>query len=137
MMYGHSWDFSTPLSFALSILPILLVGLAVTLEATAVGFGIAMALGLVFALLRRARFRAVSWTTAVLVEFLRDTPLLIQLYFLYFVLPRAGVVLPAFLTGVIALGLQYSAYTSEVYRAGLDAVGRGQLEAAAALNLGR
>lgn len=137
MMYGYAWDLSTPLSFALSILPILMIGLAVTLEATALGFAIAMALGLVFALLRRARSPAVSWPTAVLVEFLRDTPLLIQLYFLYFVLPKAGIVLPAFLTGAVALGLQYSAYTSEVYRAGLDAVGRGQLEAAAALNLGR
>ncbi len=137
MMYGHSWDLSTPWTFAVSILPILLIGLSVTLQATALGFVLAMALGLLFALLRRAPSRAVAWTTAALVEFLRDTPLLIQLYFLYFVLPKAGITLPAFLTGVAALGLQYSAYTSEVYRAGLDAVGRGQVEAATALNHSR
>ena len=137
MMYGHSWDLSTPLSFAISILPILLIGLEVTLAATALGFLIAMVLGIVWALLRRSGSRLVSWPVAGFVEFIRDTPLLVQLYFLYFVLPKYGVVLPAFLTGAIALGLQYSAYTSEVYGAGLDAIRRGQWEASAALNLSR
>jgi polar amino acid transport system permease protein len=136
MMYGYEWDTSTSLTFAMSILPILLIGLRVTLQAAAAGFAIALALGLVFALLRRSRVRAVSWTTAVVVEFVRDTPLLVQLFFLYYVLPEYGVTLPAFLTGAIALGLQYSAYTSEVYRGGIDAVPRGQWEAARALNLG-
>ncbi|MGH7156068.1 MAG: ectoine/hydroxyectoine ABC transporter permease subunit EhuD [Acetobacteraceae bacterium] len=137
MMYGYHWDLSTPLSFAISILPILLIGLEVTLAATALGFLIAMALGLVFALLRRSPVRAIAWPVGVFVEFIRDTPLLVQLYFLYFVLPKYGITLPAFMTGAIALGLQYSAYTSEVYRAGLDAIRRGQWEAAAALNLPR
>ena len=137
MMYGYHWDLSTPLSFAVSILPILAIGLVVTLEATALGFLIAAVLGLVFALLRRARSRAIAWPVGVFVEFIRDTPLLVQLYFLYFVLPKYGITLPAFLTGAVALGLQYSAYTSEVYRAGLDAIRRGQWEAATALNLPR
>ncbi|WFU11236.1 ectoine/hydroxyectoine ABC transporter permease subunit EhuD (plasmid) [Rhizobium sp. CB3090] len=137
MMYGFTWDTSSTLSFALSILPILGIGLIVTLEAAAAGFAIALVLGLVFALLRRSRFVAISWPTALVIEFLRDTPLLVQLFFLYYVLPIYGIVLPAFLTGALALGLQYSAYTSEVYRGGLDAVPRGQWEAATALNLGR
>ncbi|MDK4743487.1 ectoine/hydroxyectoine ABC transporter permease subunit EhuD (plasmid) [Rhizobium sp. CB3060] len=137
MMYGFTWDTSSTLSFALSILPILGIGLIVTLEAAAAGFAIALVLGLVFALLRRSRFVAISWPTAFVIEFLRDTPLLVQLFFLYYVLPIYGIVLPAFLTGALALGLQYSAYTSEVYRGGLDAVPRGQWEAATALNLGR
>ncbi|AVA25543.1 ectoine/hydroxyectoine ABC transporter permease subunit EhuD [Rhizobium sp. NXC24] len=137
MMYGFTWDTSSTLSFALSILPILGIGLIVTLEAAAAGFAIALVLGLVFALLRRSRFAAISWPTACVIEFLRDTPLLVQLFFLYYVLPIYGIVLPAFLTGALALGLQYSAYTSEVYRGGLDAVPRGQWEAATALNLGR
>jgi polar amino acid transport system permease protein len=136
MMYGFTWDTSTTLSFAWSILPILGIGLIVTLEAAAAGFAIALVLGLAFALLRRSRFVAVSWPTAFVIEFLRDTPLLVQLFFLYYVLPIYGIVLPAFLTGALALGLQYSAYTSEVYRGGLDAVPRGQWEAATALNLG-
>lgn len=137
MMYGYHWDLSTPLTYAISILPILLIGLVVTIEATIVGFAIAMVLGLVFALLRRSSVRVIAWPTAVVIEFLRDTPLLVQLYFLYFVLPQYGIVLPAFLTGAIALGVQYSAYTSEVYRAGLDAIRRGQWEAGTALNLSR
>lgn len=137
MMYGFNWDTSTTLSFALSILPILGIGLIVTLEAAAAGFAIALVLGLVFALLRRSRFVAISWPTAFVIEFLRDTPLLVQLFFLYYVLPIYGIVLPAFLTGALALGLQYSAYTSEVYRGGLDAVPLGQWEAATALNLSR
>jgi polar amino acid transport system permease protein len=136
-MYGFAWDTSSSLAFALSILPILGIGLIVTLEAAAAGFAIALVLGLVFALLRRSRFIAISWPTAIVIEFLRDTPLLVQLFFLYYVLPIYGIVLPAFLTGALALGLQYSAYTSEVYRGGIDAVPVGQWEAATALNLAR
>jgi len=137
MMYGFAWDTSTPLAYAISILPILGIGLIVTLEATVCGFAIAMIVGLIFALLRRAKSRLITWPVGLIVEFLRDTPLLIQLFFLFYVLPQFGIVLPAFLTGALALGLQYSAYTSEVYRAGLEAIGRGQWEAATALNLTR
>ncbi|GGA95080.1 ectoine/hydroxyectoine ABC transporter permease subunit EhuD [Brucella endophytica] len=137
MMYGYEWDTTTWLTYTISILPIILIGLTVTLKAAAAGFAIALVLGLVFALLRRSQVKAVSWTTALIVEFLRDTPLLVQLFFLYYVLPDFGIVLPAFLTGALALGLQYAAYTSEVYRGGIEAVHRGQWEAATALNLTR
>ena len=135
MIYGYAWDTSSTLSFAISILPILGIGLTVTLKAAATGFAIALVLGLVFALLRRSPYKIISWPTVVVVEFLRDTPLLVQLFFLYYVLPVYGIVLPAFLTGALALGLQYSAYTSEVYRGGIEAIPRGQWEAAQALNL--
>lgn len=137
MMYGYEWDTSSTLAFALSILPILGIGLLVTLQAAAVGYAIALALGLVLALLRRSRYKAISWTVACFTEFVRDTPLLVQLFFLYYVLPDFGIVLPAFMTGALALGLQYSAYTSEVYRGGINAIPRGQWEAATALNLTR
>ncbi|MCZ7464791.1 ectoine/hydroxyectoine ABC transporter permease subunit EhuD [Agrobacterium sp. O3.4] len=137
MMYGYEWDTTTWLTYTTSILPIILIGLTVTLKAAAAGFAIALVLGLVFALLRRSRVKLISWPTAVVVEFLRDTPLLVQLFFLYYVLPDFGIVLPAFLTGALALGLQYAAYTSEVYRGGIEAVHHGQWEAATALNLTR
>ena len=137
MMYGFHWDLATPLSFTWSILPIILIGLSVTLEATVLGFLVSLVIGLVLALLRRARTRWVAWPAALVIEFIRDTPLLVQLFFLYYVLPQYGLTLPAFLTGTLALGIQYSAYMSEVYRAGLDAVPRGQIEAATALNLSR
>lgn len=135
MMYGYEWDTTTWVSYTLSILPIILIGLTVTLKAAATGFLIALVLGLVFALLRRSRNKLLSWTTAFIVEFLRDTPLLVQLFFLYYVLPEFGIVLPAFITGALALGLQYAAYTSEVYRGGIEAIPRGQWEAATALNM--
>ncbi|WJH37777.1 ectoine/hydroxyectoine ABC transporter permease subunit EhuD (plasmid) [Aliirhizobium terrae] len=137
MMYGYEWDTTTWVTYTTSILPIILIGLTVTLKAAAAGFAIALVLGLVFALLRRSRIKVISWPTALIVEFLRDTPLLVQLFFLYYVLPDFGIVLPAFLTGALALGLQYAAYTSEVYRGGIEAVHHGQWEAATALNLTR
>jgi polar amino acid transport system permease protein len=137
MIYGYAYDTSSTLAYALSILPILGIGLIVTIEAALAGFAIALVLGLVWCLLRRSRSVAISWTVAAIVEFIRDTPLLVQLFFLYYVLPDYGVTMPAFLTGALALGLQYSAYTSEVYRGGFDAVPRGQWEAAIALNISR
>lgn len=135
MMFGIEWDTSSNLAFAISILPILLRGMIITLQATALGFVIAMVLGLILALLRMVPVKIVSWPVAFFLEFIRDTPLLVQLYFLFFVLPNYGIVLPAFLTGAVALGLQYSAYTAEVYRAGIEAVPRGQWEASLALNM--
>ena len=135
MLFGFEWDTSGPLVFALSILPILLIGMWVTIQATVLGFVVALVLGLIWAVLKAAPSRLIAWPARLFTEFLRDTPLIVQLFFLYYVLPEFGLVLPAFLTGALALGLQYSAYTSEVYRAGLEAIGRDQHEAARALNL--
>nr|WP_297457819.1 ectoine/hydroxyectoine ABC transporter permease subunit EhuD [uncultured Halomonas sp.] len=135
MFFGIEWDTSSDLAFAISILPILLIGLWVTIQATVLGFVIALILGLVLATLKSAPTRFVAWPAKAITEFIRDTPLLVQLFFLYYVLPDYGIVLPAFLTGALALGVQYSAYTSEVYRAGLEAIAKGQHEAARALNL--
>lgn len=135
MLFGFEWDTSTPLAFAISILPMLLTGLWVTVQATVLGFFVALVLGLVFAILKGAPSRFIAWPAAAITEFIRDTPLLVQLFFLYYVLPEYGIVLPAFMTGALALGIQYSAYTSEVYRAGLQAVPPDQREAARALNL--
>ena len=135
MLFGYEWDLSSPLAFAISILPILLTGMVVTVQATILGFVVALVLGLVWAVLKAAPSRLISWPAAIITEFIRDTPLLVQLFFLYYVLPEFGILLPAFMTGALALGLQYSAYTSEVYRAGIEAVGPDQREAARALNL--
>jgi polar amino acid transport system permease protein len=136
MLFGYHWDTSHgEWAFALSILPMLLRGLVVTLEASIVGFVVAMVIGLVLAVLKDSSSRLISWPAAFITEFIRDTPLLVQLFFLYYVLPDYGIVLPAFMTGALALGIQYSAYTSEVYRAGIEAVEPGQHEAAKALDI--
>ncbi len=121
--------------FALSILPQLARAAVVTVEATFVGFALAAVLGLVLALLRRSQNPWVRGATGGFVEFIRSTPVLIQIFFLFFVFPRFGVVIPAFAAGVLALGVHYACYCSEVYRAGLEGIPRGQWEAATALNL--
>lgn len=125
------WDWE----FAISILPTLLKGLKITLLATFLGVIVAAVMGLVFALLRRSPNRVVSKATGFVVEFIRGTPLLVQLYFIFYVLPDAGVRLPPLAAGVLGMGLHYAAYFSEVYRAGIEAVPRGQWEAARAVNL--
>jgi polar amino acid transport system permease protein len=95
-----------------------------------------MVLGLVFAVLERGP-RIVAIIVRGFVEFVRSTPLLVQIFFLFFGLPAFGIVLPALVVGVIALGVHYACYTSEVYRAGIEAIPRGQWEAATALSLPR
>lgn len=120
--------------FALEILPILLKACVVTISATLIGFALAAFLGLLFALARRSKNRFVALVAAGWIEFIRSTPLLIQIYFIYFILPEYGIRFPALITGIIGLGIHYSAYTSEVYRAGIDDIEKGQWEAATALN---
>jgi polar amino acid transport system permease protein len=126
------WDWD----YTISILPALVQGLGLTLVATVLGSIIAMLLGLVFAVLQRG-----PWPIAIVVrgfvEFVRSTPLLVQIFFLFFGLPVFGIVMPALVVGVIALGVHYACYTSEVYRAGIEAIPRGQWEAATALSLPR
>jgi polar amino acid transport system permease protein len=124
-------------NYALSILPSLLEASMVTIEATFAAFLVALAFGLLLAVGRRSRRRAVQWILTGLVEFIRSTPLLVQLYFLFFVLPAIGITLAPFTTGVIGLGTHYACYIAEVYRAGLDSVPKGQWEAAIALNYGK
>ena len=126
------WDWN----YVAEILPVLAGAAVVTIKATFLGFALAAIVGLILAILRFA-VPVLSWPVAALVEFVRSTPLLIQIFFLFFVLPEFGIVLGAFTAGVLALGLHYGAYCSGVYRAGLEAVPRGQWEAAIALNLGQ
>ncbi|QKH38080.1 ectoine/hydroxyectoine ABC transporter permease subunit EhuD [Achromobacter pestifer] len=124
-------------SFALEILPTLGSALIITIQATVLGMLVAVTLGLALALLRRSRLRIVSLPTACVIEFVRSTPLLVQMYFLFYVLPLTGVRLSPLATGITALGLHYATYCAEVYRAGIEAVPRGQWEAATALNMSR
>jgi polar amino acid transport system permease protein len=128
---GWSWD----MEYALEILPRIADGLWQTVVATLIGITIGMVLGLVLALLRRARLRLVSWPAAAFIEFIRGTPLLVQLFFIFFVLPAFGLTLSPFVTLIVGLGIHYGSYTSESYRAGIENVDRGQWEASTALNL--
>ncbi|MEU6317522.1 ectoine/hydroxyectoine ABC transporter permease subunit EhuD [Streptomyces sp. NPDC047009] len=125
------WDWGAVRDF----MPHFWDGLLVTLQALALGSLISFALGLVWALLMRTPSRWVRWPVGIVTEFIRDTPLLVQLFFLFYVLPEWGLTFSALTTGVIAIGLHYSTYTMQVYRAGIEAVPAGQWEAATALSL--
>jgi polar amino acid transport system permease protein len=127
------WDWD----YAFSIIPDLVRALVTTIEITVLGSVVAFVLGLVIAVLRRARIPVVDQVLWAVVEVIRSTPLLVQIFFLFFVLPQFGLTLSAFVVGVTALGVHYATYTSEVYRAGIDAVPKGQWEAATALSLPR
>lgn len=122
-------------SFAWEIMPELVRALGVTIQATVLGMLMASAVGLVWAILRRSESRPIAIGAWLSVEFLRSTPLLVQIYFLFYILPDLGLRLSPMATGVIALGLHYSAYLAEVYRAGIEGVDSGQWQAAKALNL--
>ncbi|GAY78156.1 ectoine/hydroxyectoine ABC transporter permease subunit EhuD [Sporolactobacillus inulinus] len=126
-----SWD------FAISILPQLLQAMIVTIEATIVGFVIAALLGLLWTLCKRSPFTPLRIAVNAFVEFIKSTPLLVQLYFIFFVFPAFGVSLSPFLAGVLGLGLHYSTYLTEVFRTGIDAIPKGQWEAGSALNFSR
>jgi polar amino acid transport system permease protein len=125
------WDWA----FTFEILPDLARASLVTLQATVLGFALAAVLGLAFALLRMAKSAWISVPVGILVECVRSTPLLIQVFFVFFILPDFGVTLSPLTTGVLALGVHYATYCSEVYRAGIENIPRGQWEASIALNL--
>jgi polar amino acid transport system permease protein len=126
------WDWA----FAAEVLPLILQGLVLTVQLTLLGSLVAFSLGLVLAVLLRGPL-PVAIVVRGFIEFVRSTPLLVQVFFLFYVLPDIGILIPPFATGVIALGLHYATYTADVYRAGIDAVPRGQWEAATALSLPR
>jgi polar amino acid transport system permease protein len=121
--------------FALQIMPALLRAAVYTVGITIAGFALALVGGLLLALLRRSRSRLLSWPATGVIEFVRSTPLLIQLYFLFYVMPEFGLTLSALAAGTLGIALHYSCYVAEVVRAGLNAVPRGQWEAASALSM--
>ena len=121
---------------AIAWAPDLLDGLRLTVMLTFVSMALATLLGLVLALGRlKRRTSVIYWTSTIFVELIRGSPLLLQLFYIYYVLPEVGIRLNAFTAGVIGLTLNYSAYISEVYRSGIQAIGRGQHDAAAALGM--
>lgn len=124
-----SWE------FVWEIMPTLVQGVIVTIEATILGTIFAMVVGLLFAIARRSKNRLIARPVGFFVEFVRGTPLLVQLYFLFYILPDIGILLAPMVAGVIGLGLHYGTYTAEVYRGGIDNISRGQWEAAKAVNL--
>ncbi|HTN95603.1 MAG TPA: ectoine/hydroxyectoine ABC transporter permease subunit EhuD, partial [Nordella sp.] len=123
--------------FALSILPLLLKGAVVTVIATFGGFAGALVGGAVIAACNRSNWWALRLLARGFVYVVRNTPLLVQLYFVFYVLPGFGITIGALTAGILGLSIHYSAFTAEIYRAGIGAVPPGQFEAADALGLTR
>ncbi len=128
-MFDWRWD------FAWEILPRLIEATGNTLIAAGAGYLIAVVLGLVLALAQRTPLRPLTWIVREFVEFIRSTPLVLQIFFVFYVGPQFGILLDPWTAGMIAIGLHYSAYLSEVYRGGLESVPKGQWEACTSLSM--
>lgn len=128
------------LEYASSILPDIFRGMYTTMRATVLAFLITVTLGLILAILRRAKLKIIAWPTAFIIEFIRSTPILVQFVFaqqlarVWFGLNVTSVSTATQLL-ILGLGVHYATYASEAYRAGIDSVPKGQWEASTALNL--
>ena len=120
---------------ALDFLPILLNGAVVTVQVTIASFLLSSIIGLAFALMMVSNVRAVALVGISVVNVIRGLPIIVQLFYIYFVLPEFGVQLTALQAGIIGLGIAYSAYQAENFRAGIQAIQQGQIEAAESLGM--
>ena len=115
--------------------PLLLNATALTLGVSITGMAVAIGVGFALAIMRVFGPWPLRWASTIFIEVVRGTPLLIQLYIIFYGLPNIGIKLEPFVAGVIGLGLNYAAYEAENYRAGLLAIPKGQMEAARALGM--
>jgi polar amino acid transport system permease protein len=122
---------------AAEFLPILLQGCVVTVWVTLGSLALSTVLGLIWALLRVMGGRALAFASKTVVNTIRGIPIIVQLFYIYFVLPDLGIALSAFEAGVIGLGIAYSAYQAENFRAGIEAIDPGQIEAAESIGMSR
>ena len=126
---------SEVLADARDFLPVLLNGLRVTVAITICALAVSVVLGFVWALMGMSRFKLVRGLSLTLINTLRGIPIIVQLFYIYFVLPDLGITLDAFVAGVIGLGLAYSVYQAENFRAGFASVDRSLIEAAQSLGM--
>lgn len=131
MTDGWSWETFN------DAFPFVVKGIGMTLGLTVACYVFALLFGFFWLIMRRVPIKPIRWLFTWIMEFIRSTPPLVQLFFLYYgwhTVPYVGAQLPPFTCAVIALGLHFSTYISEVYRSGIDNVDKGQWEAARALN---
>jgi polar amino acid transport system permease protein len=123
-------------SDSIEFLPILLQGVRLTIIVTVGSLALSTVIGLVWAFMRVSGIRVLSGTAIVLVNLIRGIPIIVQLFYIYFVLPDFGIALSALQAAIIGLGVAYSAYQSENFRAGIEAIDHGQVEAAQSIGMG-
>ena len=117
-------------------LPILLQGLWLTILVTAGSLALSTLLGLIWALMRVSGVRPLQGLSKGIVNVIRGIPIIVQLFYIYFVMPELGVTLTALQAAIIGLGIAYSAYQAENFRAGIEAIDKGQIEASESLGMG-
>ncbi|MCL6547513.1 MAG: amino acid ABC transporter permease, partial [Alicyclobacillus sp.] len=132
---GDAMSIPFHLSSFAEYFPALLAGFWITIELTLIVISISLVLGVLVALARLSRFRWLRMLTTAYVEVIRSTPLLLQLVYIFYVLPFIGMRLNAYAAAIAGLSLNYTAYLSEVYRGGIQAIPKGQWEAAWALGM--
>jgi polar amino acid transport system permease protein len=121
---------------AAQFLPLLLQGLKFTILVTLGSLALSTLLGLVWALMRVSGVAPLAMAAKLVVNTLRGIPILVQLFYIYFVFPEFGLRLTALEAGIIGLGIAYSAYQAENFRAGIEAIDHGQVEAAQSIGMG-
>ena len=124
------------LTDSVEFLPILLTGVKLTVLVTAGSLAVSTVLGLVWALMRVSGVRLLAAISRTIINVIRGIPIIVQLFYIYFVLPDFGITLSALQAAIIGLGIAYSAYQAENFRAGIEAIDHGQVEAAQSIGMG-
>ncbi|MBV9430147.1 MAG: amino acid ABC transporter permease [Bradyrhizobiaceae bacterium] len=124
------------LTESIEFMPILLLGVRNTILVTLGSLVFSTVLGMVWALMRVSGVRSLAVIAITVVNIIRGIPIIVQLFYIYFVLPDFGITLNALQAAIIGLGIAYSAYQSENFRAGIEAIDRGQIESGYSLGLG-
>src|SRR3954449_1423377 len=117
-------------------LPILLIGVKLTILVTIGSLAVSTLLGLIWALMRVSGIRVLAAISRTIINIIRGIPIIVQLFYIYFVLPDFGITLSALQAAIIGLGVAYSAYQAENFRAGIEAIDHGQVEAAQSIGMG-
>ena len=123
------------MSYILQVLPSLLDGAKITLQVFFIVIILSIPLGAVFAFLMKVNFKPLQWFLTLYVWIMRGTPLLLQLIFFYYVLPSVGVTFDRMPAAILAFTMNYAAYFAEIFRGGIEAIPKGQYEAAKVLKL--
>ncbi|WP_371687822.1 amino acid ABC transporter permease [Snodgrassella alvi] len=123
------------MNYVFNMLPELWTGAKITLSLFAITLLLSIPLGLVLALLRLSGVKVLDYLVIFYIWVMRGTPLMLQIFFIYFALPAINILLPAYTTAIVAFVLNYAAYFAEIFRAGIQGVGKGQYEAAKTLGM--
>ena len=124
------------LTDSVEFLPILLTGVKLTILVTIGSLAVSTLLGLIWALMRVSGIRLLAAISRTIINVIRGIPIIVQLFYIYFVLPDFGITLSALQAAIIGLGIAYSAYQAENFRAGIEAIDHGQIEAAQSIGMG-